>query len=55
MPEFYFLAIQEYWKLSSQLHKITDGIKDFTGTAISGVDESVHIFRGHPYGVCALL
>ncbi len=49
------LAIQEYWKLSSQLHKITDSIKDFTGTAISGVEESVCALRGCPYGGCALL
>ncbi len=49
------LAMQEHWKLSRQFHKITDGIKDFTGTAISGVEESIRILRGHPYGGYALL
>ncbi len=32
-------------KYMSQLNKITDGVKIVTGTAISGVEESVHILK----------
>ena len=49
------VLVQEHWLLKSQLSRITNGIKDFTGTAISGVDATARILPGRPSGGCAVL
>ena len=49
------ILLQEHWLLNQQLHKVVTLLPEFTGTAISGLDESTTILRGRPYGGCAIL
>ena len=49
------ILIQEHWLLEQQLHRVVSVLPEFTGTAVSGVDEQRSVLRGRPYGGCAVL
>jgi len=49
------ILVQEHWLLTKNLHRITSAVSGFTGIANSGVDETLCILPGRPYGGCAIL
>ena len=49
------LLVQEHWLFDSNSSKLSNGIKDYTGKVVSGMDENEKVIQGRPFGGCAIM